>query len=366
MAAFSPGQLSQLAKSAAVESGFQLCGVASLIREMSELAYFPAWISAGRAGEMEYLKARDEKGEFKRASPANAAPWAKSVVVCALNYDTAQPYSTAVAGGKRRGWIARYAWSRQDYHKVVLKKLRCVEAALAEAANNQIITRSYVDTGPHIERIYAKYAGVGWIGKNTCILHEQQGSWIFLGVILCSFELEPDLPAPDRCGSCTRCIEACPTAAIPEPYRLDATRCISYLTIEKRGAIPEALRPLMGNHVFGCDICQDVCPWNDPSRPEIQRTPFGTAPELSPRPELVNPALDWLAAMTADDFQRVFRGSPVKRARYSGLRRNVSVAMGNSGDQSFLPQLERMSNDADPLVAEHARWAIERLRAKRG
>jgi epoxyqueuosine reductase len=211
-----------------------------------------------------------------------------------------------------------------------------------------------------VERVYAKYAGIGWTGKNTCIINQELGSWIFLGIILTSLELTPDVPAPDRCGTCTRCIHACPTQAILEPYKLDATRCISYLTIEKRGSIPEELRSGIGNNIFGCDICQDVCPWNSSRTPHAT---FSGAQEVQPRPELVNPALDWLAEMTREDFQKTFRRSPVKRAKFSGLKRNVAVAMGNSGEKNFVPPLEHMKQDEDPVVAEHARWALKQLQA---
>ena len=224
--------------------------------------------------------------------------------------------------------------------------------------------RSYVDTGPLIERVYAKYAGIGWIGKNTCIINQQLGSWLFLGVILTSLDFTNDsfpkdehtvdLPAADRCGTCTRCISACPTQAITAPGVLDARLCISYLTIEKRGEIPEELRSGMGRHVFGCDICQDVCPWN-------RKAPVTTAAEFEAREGLVNPALDWLAEMQPEEFQKVFRGSPVRRAKLSGLRRNAVIAMGNSGNKKFMPTLRKLSEDADPLVADHARWALARL-----
>ena len=365
-----PLHLAKFAKSAAADAGFDLCGIAAFGEtDFPELAHFPAWIEAGYAGDMQYLKSRDENGALRRARPRSTVPWARSVIVCAINYDAQQPYSTEVADQRRRGWIARYAWSAQDYHDVVLKKLRQVETTLRETAGQSglesgLITRCYVDTGPHVERVYAKYAGVGWIGKNTCILNEKLGSWIFLGVILTSIELAPDLPTADRCGTCTRCIDACPTAALVEPYKLDATRCISYLTIEKRGEIPPALRPAIGNHVFGCDICQDVCPWNGGSEAGTRAHtagPFATASELQPRQELVNPALDWLAELTREEFQLTFRGSPVKRAKYSGLRRNAAVAMGNSGEKEFVPQLEKLAHDEDSVVQEHAKWALERL-----
>src|SRR5712692_9962227 len=332
--------LSEVAKRAAQEAGFELCGVTSLRgSDFPELEYFPSWIEAGYAGEMDYLKTRDEQGKLKRASLQSAVPWARSVIVCGINYNTAQPYSTEVAHNKTRGWIARYAWSAEDYHDSVLWKLRQVEAGLCieaeKAGTVEITTRCYVDTGPLVERVYARYAGVGWIGKNTCILNQQWGSWLFLGVILASLELEldPDLPvsdspvpvpAEDRCGSCTRCIDACPTGALVEPYKLDATRCISYLTIEKRGTIPEEMRADMGNHIFGCDICQDVCPWNGGA---TDRSPKAAteAAEFQPRAGLVNPELEHIAAMSREDFQKSFRGSPIKRAKYSGLRRNAAI-----------------------------------------
>jgi len=237
----------------------------------------------------------------------------------------------------------------------VLKRLRTVEGKLRDAAgNSQLQIRCYVDTGPLVERVYAKYAGIGWIGKNTCILNQKLGSWLFLGVILTSIELESDLPAPDRCGSCTRCIDACPTDALVAPYQLDSNRCISYLTIEKRGAIAEELRTGMGHEVFGCDICQDVCPWN-------RKAPATGAAEFQPRVGLVNPALEWLAGMTGDEFREKFRGSALRRTKRSGLRRNAVIAMGNSGDGRFAPLLERLKTDPDPVVAESAAWAANRI-----
>jgi epoxyqueuosine reductase len=349
--------LSAFVKHAAAAAGFDLAGVAP-VREFSELQYFPEWIARGHAGEMQYLTARNESGELKRASLSSAAPWARSVVVCAMNYNTSQPCSTHGSGGSGKGWISRYAWGAEDYHQAVLRRLRQVETQLREYAGEAAETRSYVDTGPIVERVYARYAGIGWIGKNTCIINQQMGSWLFLGVILTSLQIEPDLPAPDRCGSCTRCIDVCPTDAFLEPHKLDATRCISYLTIEKRGGIPEEIRPALGRHVFGCDLCQDVCPWN-------RRAPANAVPELQARQELVNPALEWLAAVDESGFREVFRKSPVKRAKYSGLRRNIAVAMGNSGDPGFLPELARMEQDLDPIVAEHARWAIARLKEEK-
>jgi epoxyqueuosine reductase len=388
--------LSTRIKQCARDAGFDLCGIAP-VRDFAELHVFPAWIADGKHGDMKYMEARDEAGELKRASLARVAPWARSVIVCAINYNTAHPYSTQTVDPSR-GWISRYAWAREDYHDAVLRRLKQVEDELrgmvvasgepgvpgrphycwtgetpvAPPTGNQVLGtgnshfRSYVDTGPLIERVYAKYAGVGWIGKNTCVINQQLGSWLFLGVILTSLdfartkdahtedELTADLPAPDRCGTCTRCITACPTQAIVAPGELDARLCISYLTIEKRGEIPDHLRSGMGRHVFGCDICQDVCPWNS-------KAPVTSAEEFEAREGLVNPALDRLAEMQQEEFRFVFRGSPVRRAKLSGLRRNAVIAMGNSGDKKFVPTLKKLCDDADPIVAEHARWAVTRL-----
>ncbi|MFB3916707.1 MAG: tRNA epoxyqueuosine(34) reductase QueG [Terriglobales bacterium] len=345
--------ITELIKRTAAELCFDAAGIAP-VRAFPELDYFSQWLAAGRAGDMRYLEARDENGELKRASLRRVAPWAKSVIVCAKNYNTAPPYSIEFHEPEH-GWISRYAWSQRDYHDVLLNALRQLEAEVREAAHEPgMETRCYVDTGPLVERVYARYAGIGWLGKNTCIINQRLGSWLFLGVILTSLELEPDLPAPDRCGSCTRCLEACPTDAIVAPYELDAQRCISYLTIEKRGEIPEDLRAQIGRHVFGCDICQDVCPWN-------RRAPITTAEEFQPRDRLVNPALQWLAELGAEEFSNQFRGSAIKRAKRSGLRRNAAVAMGNSSDRRFVPALEKLAQDPDETVAEHARWALQQL-----
>jgi epoxyqueuosine reductase len=343
-------------KRAAEDADFDLVGIAPAA-DATELKHFPEWIAAGHAGEMKYMEARDDQGDLKRASLARVAPWARSVVVCAINYNTDHPYSTQVHDPSR-GWISRYAWSRKDYHDAVLARVQQVEAALrqAVAADSEpaLTTRSYVDTGPVVERVFAKYAGVGWTGKNTCLINQKKGSWLFLGVILTSLELAPDLPAPDRCGTCTRCIDACPTDALIAPYQLDSNKCIAYLTIEKRGSIPEDMRAGIGHHIFGCDICQDVCPWN-------RKAPASTAPEFEARPGLVNPALAWLAEMSVEEFRETFRGSPIRRTKRSGLRRNAAIAMGNSGNQEFLPLLDQLAADADESVSESARWARKTL-----
>ncbi|HLV87039.1 MAG TPA: tRNA epoxyqueuosine(34) reductase QueG [Candidatus Sulfotelmatobacter sp.] len=343
---------------AAASAGFELAGIAPAV-DAPELAYFPEWIAAGRPGEMKYMEARDERGDLKRASLARVAPWARSVIVCAINYNTDHPYSTEFTDSAS-GWISRYAWSEVDYHEAVLRRLKRVETAISEAvpAPLELKTRAYVDTGPIVERIFAKYAGIGWVGKNTCIINQKLGSWLFLGVILSSIELPPDTPAPDRCGTCTRCIQACPTDAILAPYQLDSNKCISYLTIEKRGSIPEELRPGMGRHLFGCDICQDVCPWN-------RKSPISPAPEFEARPGLVNPSLERIATMEPEEFRQTFRGSAIRRAKRSGLRRNAVIAMGNSKNPDFLPLLQRLARDEDEAIAESAKSAEQRLQSQR-
>jgi len=358
-------ELANVVKQAASRAGFELAGIAP-VANFRELDYFPQWIADGYAGEMKYMEARNEAGNLKRANLLTVAPWARSVIVCALNYNTAHPYSIH-ADTPQRGWISRYAWSREDYHQAVMGRLRQVEVGLREAVAAQagpafsklgdmpaLETRCYVDTGPLVERVYAKYAGIGWIGKNTCVLNQKVGSWLFLGVILVSIDLTADVPSPDRCGTCTRCIDACPTHALLEPYHLDSNRCIAYLTIEKRGSIAESMRDGIGRHVFGCDICQDVCPWN-------RKAPVTSAAEFHPREGLVNPALEWLAEITGEEFRRRFRGSPIRRAKRTGMRRNAAIAMGNSGDRRFVPVLEKLAAGDDPVVAEHARWAMRRL-----
>jgi len=339
-----------------LNAGFDLVGVAPA-SHTREHAFFPTWIAAGNAGDMTYLERRNDYGELKRASLSNAAPWARSVVVCAMNYNTDQPYSTH-AGTTSQGWISRYAFLQRDYHDVLLPRLRALESQFIALCESRQIekprTWCYVDTGPVIERIFAKYAGIGWLAKNTCVINEQLGSWLFLGVMLTSLDLQPDLPPTDRCGSCTRCLDACPTNAFPAPYQLDATKCISYLTIEERGSIPDELRADVGRQVFGCDVCQDVCPWN-------RHAPITKEPSFAAKSELVNPELDWLARFTPEQFREVFRGTPVKRTKLVGFLRNVAIAIGNSGDDRFLPVLRELALNSESVVADTAQWAIRCL-----
>lgn len=351
-------------RACALGAGFDAAGVAAVSDDLVDAERFADWVDAGRAGEMEYLKRRDEQGVLLRSGVRVAMPWARSVVVCAVNYNGDGPRSIedAPAG---TGWIARYAWSGRagedgllapsDYHDEMLGRLRKVEAALQERFACE--TRCYVDTGPIVERVAAAKAGIGWIGKNACVLNQQLGSWLLLAVIATSVSVGEEVVlevAADRCGSCTRCLDACPTGALVAPHEMDASRCISYLTIEKKGAIAEEFREAMGRQVFGCDICQDVCPWN-------RRAPIASKPGMQMRHELVNPALAWLAEMDAAAFRRWFKGSPLERTRKKRLHRNVAIAMGNSGDAKYLPRLEEWEQGEDEVLAESARWAAERI-----
>jgi epoxyqueuosine reductase len=352
----------------AEKAGFSKAGIAPIPpagEEAPELSHFEPWIESGYAGEMEYLKRRDETNRLLRSSLRTAVPWARSVLVCAANYNAEAPKSIDPASAES-GWIARYAWTGDagqpsDYHDILLRRLQNLEQSLQQAMG-PFQARCYVDTGPLVERVYAKYAGIGWIGKNTCILNQELGSWLFLGVILTGLELPSAAPvrvAEDRCGSCTRCLDACPTGALIAPYQMDASLCISYLTIEKRGPIAEPLREQMGRQVFGCDICQDVCPWN-------RRAPISEDTELAVRSELVNPALAWLAELDAESFRSLFRHSPVQRTKLSGLLRNVAIAMGNSGLESYVPKLEEWAAGSEPVLAEAAQWALTRCQPKPG
>ncbi|WP_313899740.1 tRNA epoxyqueuosine(34) reductase QueG [Tunturiibacter lichenicola] len=357
----------------AIASGFDTAGVAPVIAANSDIdgdrvdaERFTKWISAGRAGEMEYLKRRNEQGVLLRSDVQVAMPWAQSVIVCALNYNAPGPLSIDDASPDT-GWIARYAWSGRskgedvdelaptDYHEELLGRLRKVETELHKRFACQ--TRCYVDTGPLVERAAAAKAGIGWIGKNTCVIDQKLGSWLLLGVIVTSVPVAFDLKrhvAADRCGSCTRCIDACPTDALVAPREMDASRCIAYLTIEKKGSIAEELRAPMGRQIFGCDICQDVCPWN-------RRAPVSFHDGMLARNQLINPGLEWLAGMDAAEFKRWFKGSPLERTRRKRLHRNVAIAMGNSGEDRFIDQLKHWSEGEDPALAESAEWALRRI-----
>ncbi len=301
---------------------------------------FSEWLREGAAGEMEWM----ERGESKRRDPQAVLPGARSVIVFAMNYWQGEEVRT------QPGRIARYAWG-DDYHDTIEKKLESIDRLLREHGGVQ---KCYVDTGPVLERDYAAEAGIGWHGKSTMLIDTNLGTWFFLAEVLSTLDLTPDLPQRDRCGSCTRCITACPTNAITEPHRLDARRCISYLTIELKGSIPLELRPLIGDRIYGCDDCLDACPWNRFARVSREAT-------FAARPAVAQMQLRDFLRLDEAEFRTLFRGSPIKRIKRRGFLRNVCVALGNVGTESDLPFLERARGDSEPLIAEHAAWAIDQI-----
>jgi epoxyqueuosine reductase len=309
---------------------------------------FAAWLAAGREADLDYMRRTPER----RADPTRVLAGCRTVVVVALNHFTPDGPTAAEIPGR----VARYARGR-DYHRVMEPMLKRLVEVLADECGAETRSRWYVDTGPVLERGWAAEAGVGFTGKNACLIDPRRGSWTSLGVVLTTAELEPDAPVAENCGTCALCIDACPTKAITSPGVVDSRLCISYWTIEQRGAIPVELRPLVGTRAFGCDDCQDVCPWNRFARP-------ATVEDVRPRGMFVDPDLAKLAALTRDEWDEATRGSAVRRAGYAGLLRNVAVALGNSADPRARPHLERLSKHDDPLVREHAQWAIERLRPR--
>lgn len=355
------------------EAGFALCGVVCA-EKFPELAQSADWLARGYAGEMKYL------ADPRRKDPQAAMPGIRSVVVCALNYNVSKPYSTEVMNAEAsetpRGWLSRYAWG-DDYHEVLWEKLESLKQELRTRFSETFEARVYADTGPIQERTFAKYAGLGWIGKNTLLLNQEIGSYFFLGTILTTLDLQPSVTnekdlAPDRCGTCRRCIEACPTDALLEPYLMDARLCISYLTIELRGSISTELREHMGQHVYGCDICQDVCPWNSkaPISDLLQFQPrnFAHGNEKEEK-SLFHPELEWLASMSEAEFREVFRGSPVKRTKWQGLVRNACIALGNShippnsaSYSRICSLLKRLTTSSEPAINESAFWALSRIK----
>ena len=333
--------------------GFALCRIAPCSAP-PHAAEFRAWLEDGRAGEMAWLA----RNADRRTDPQLVLPGARSVVVLAMNYFVG---AQSAERGARKGAgvpiadhrIARYAWG-DDYHEVIEAKLRTLDAWLTARGGRQ---RCYVDTGPMLERDFAALAGAGWHGKSTMLIHPQLGAWFFLAEILTTLDLTPDEPLPDRCGKCTRCITACPTGAITAPHQLDARRCISYLTIELKGSIPEDLRPLIGDRIYGCDDCAAVCPWNRFAQSSTE-TAFAAR-------EFVH---DWtlrdFLALDDDGFRALFKKSPIKRIKRRGFLRNVCVALGNTGTADDLPALARAAEDPEPLIAEHAAWALARIRER--
>jgi epoxyqueuosine reductase len=283
-----------------------------------------------------------------RTDPKLLLASARSIICVGKLYNRPEARSTEWTDTET-GWVSRYAWG-EDYHDVMRRGLERLAARLGSGHEWKVC----VDTAPLLERSYAREAGIGWIGKNTCLINQELGSWMFLGEILTSMEIEPDTPPPDRCGTCTRCIEACPTQAIPaEGYEIDARRCIPYFTIELHGSVPEEMRGAIGQHVFGCDICQDVCPWN-------RRAPVADEPAFEPRH--FAPRLEELAGLSEEEFRDRFQASPIQRAKHAGFLRNVAIAMGNSGQEKFREPLERLSRFPNEMVAEHARWALDQIK----
>jgi epoxyqueuosine reductase len=332
------------------ELGFDSCRIAACAKP-AHATEFREWLREGAHGEMNYM----QRGEEKRCDPQKVLPGAKSIVVLALNYFQGEQVRRSSRRVGTTGKIARYAWG-DDYHDVIEAKLDKIDQFLCDFGGQQ---KCYVDTGPILERDHAVQAGIGWHGKNTMLIDERLGTWFFLAEILTTIELPPDDPVPDRCGTCDRCIKACPTGAITAPHRLDARRCISYLTIELKGSIPLELRPLIGDRIFGCDDCLDVCPWN-----RFAQVSHETA--FSARESTTGMALREYLELSDAEFRQLFKNSPIKRIKRRGFLRNVCVALGNAGDLSDLPALERAAADPEPLIAEHAGWAIEQIRARHG
>lgn len=342
----------QTVKNFARACGFELVGITTA-DPPAEAAYYSEWLGRGYAGEMGYLYGR--RAELRR-DPRTLLASARSIVCVGLLYNTPLPYS-AHRTAQELWWISRYAWG-EDYHEVMRGKMRDLVGRMLALASFE--WKICVDTSPLLERAYAQRAGLGWIGHNTCLINQKIGSWVFLGEVLTSLDLTPDEPAPFRCGTCRRCIDACPTEAIVPTrraegpaYALDSRLCISYWTIELRGAIPEEHREAAGVHIFGCDICQDVCPWN-------RRAPATNDPGFAPRWGEQPPPLEELASLSEVEFCKMFGSTPVERARYAGFLRNVAVAMGNSRDPRYRPALEKLAAGDDPMVREHALWALKR------
>jgi epoxyqueuosine reductase len=335
--------LSSEIKQAAHRLGLELVGISPVKAPPHEQS-FAQWLRRGMAGELDYMK----RTEALRRNPQDLVPWATSIISTAMNYYKSIPRSRSLC--ETRGWISRYAWG-DDYHELLKRKLDLLLDKINGLAGSRVQGRAFVDSGPVLERDIAGVAGLGWIGKNTHLISPKKGSWFFLGELFVDLPLAYDRPIRDRCGRCELCLKACPTNAFVGPYVLDARRCISYLTIELKGWMPRHLRPLVGNHIFGCDICQEVCPYNVKAR-ETSEAVFG------PRPGLYAPELSPLLSLTAAEFRARFRGSPILRAKRRGFLRNVAVALGNIKDVAALPALIVALNDEEALVRGHAAWAL--------
>ena len=347
-----PRSLEERVRATGAALGFDVVGFARAV-PTDRTRFLAEWIDRGFAGEMHYLPRRLEE----RIDPRKVLPEAQTLIVVGVYFEDPDEEEES---RESRGRIARYAGG-EDYHDVVLDRVRALENALVAIADRPLRSRSYVDTGPISERAAAEAAGLGWIGKNSCLLHPEWGSHLMLGVILTELALEPDDAVSDHCGTCRACLDVCPTDAFAEPYVLDATRCISYTTIESSDAIPDALRIGQGEHVFGCDLCQDVCPWNK-SRPRHEPSdPLGLRLRLAKRPEWIRPTLAWLLALDEPAFLEATRKTAIRRAGFRGLMRNSLIAAGNSQDPKLTPLLDRFLEGEDVMLREHAAWARERL-----
>jgi epoxyqueuosine reductase len=351
MAFVATGISSSSIKQQAIACGFDLCGIAP-VEAYPELAYLRQWLDRGHAGEMSYM----HRTADRRMDVRHVLPTARSVISLGTVYDTNRPYSVENAD-RTRAALARYAWG-DDYHLVIQQRLDALVDWMRREAGAGLEAKAYVDTGPVQERVYAQHAGLGWIGKNTCVINPELGSWMFLSEIICNLQLEVEVPATDQCGACTRCLDACPTGALVDAHVLDSTRCLSYLTIELKGSIPVTERDTIGEHAYGCDICQEVCPWNlGPSHPSAD-------PHWQPRSGLDAPRLIDLWLRTDDELRELLKGSAMKRAGVRRLRRNLAVAMGNSGHADLVHALDNHDEETcrDEMVREHVTWAVEKLR----
>jgi epoxyqueuosine reductase len=344
-------ELADRVKALALALGFDVAGVARA-EPTPETESLRSWLARGFAGEMHYIGRRAEE----RVDPRRVLEGARSVIALGLVYDPGERPEP----GPGAFQVARYAGG-DDYHDVLIDRVRALEDGLEPLAGRPVRTRGYVDTGPVLERAFAARAGLGWIGKNSCLIHPTLGSYLFLAVVLTDLELAADAPEPDHCGSCRACLDACPTDAFAEPYLLDATRCISYTTIEARGPVPEPLRAGQGDWGFGCDVCQEVCPWNTRSRRLVPEDTAGLRAKLAPRPEWVTPTLRWVLGLDEEAWRSATRGTALRRSKYRGLMRNALVAAGNSGDRELVSLVRRHAESDDTLIAEHARWALDRL-----
>jgi epoxyqueuosine reductase len=341
--------LSSQIKEAAQRLGFDLVGI-SPVRLAPHEQSFAQWLREGLAGNLDYM----QRTESLRRDPRELVPWAVSIISVGMNYYSGYP--RPVDSSEPRGWISRYAWG-DDYHHVMKGKLEALLESIGQFRDGNIQGKAFVDSGPVLERDFAGIAGLGWIGKNTHLISPKKGSWFFLGELFVDLPLAYDRPIRDRCGRCDLCLKACPTGAFVGPYVLDARRCISYLTIELKDWMPRSLRPLVGNHIFGCDICQEVCPYNGKALPTGEMA-------FQPRPGLHAPELIAFLSLSEAEFRQRFRASPILRAKRRGFLRNVAVALGNLKSLDAVPALIRSLDDEEPLVRGHVAWALGQIGAQ--